>query len=122
MINVNVDDLCYILGENIAPHVWYMAMSNRCITRRNTLFEKIRRHNPNRPLIATDDRRADGSAPEHGERPDTCLTLPVDEATGGLGISRAFAHEAVVRGEIPCIHVGRRLLVAKVWVERMFDG
>ena len=122
MINVSVDDLRNILGENIAPHVGYMAKSNRCITRRNTLFEKIRRHNPNRPLIATDDRRADGSAPEHGERPDTCLTLAVEEATGGLGISRAFGYETVVRGEIPCVRSGGRILVANVGLERMLDG
>lgn len=39
--------------------------------------------------------------------------LTVEEAAQLLGISRAFAYEAVRRGEIPSIKIGRRLLVPK---------
>ena len=46
------------------------------------------------------------------------LTLTVEEAAALLGISRAFAYEAVTRGEIPSIRIGRRILVPKVALER----
>ena len=39
------------------------------------------------------------------------LTLTVDEAAVLLGIGRILAYEAVARGEIPSIRVGRRYLV-----------
>jgi excisionase family DNA binding protein len=43
----------------------------------------------------------------------TCLVYSVAEASRLLGISRAFAYELVARGELPVIHLGRRLLVPK---------
>lgn len=46
-------------------------------------------------------------------------TLTVEEAAVILGISRAFAYEAVARGEIPCIRIGRRILVPRVALERL---
>jgi excisionase family DNA binding protein len=46
----------------------------------------------------------------------------VEEATEELGISRAFGYETVVRGEIPCVRSGGRILVANVGLERMLDG
>ena len=39
-----------------------------------------------------------------------------------LGISRATACDAVSQGEIPCIRIGRRILIPKVALERMLDG
>lgn len=50
------------------------------------------------------------------------LTLTVEEAATLLGISRAFAYEAVGRGEIPSIRIGRRVLVPRVALERMVGG
>lgn len=47
------------------------------------------------------------------------LTLTVEEAGALLGISRAFAYEAVRRGEIPSIRIGRRVLVPKAALRRM---
>ena len=38
-------------------------------------------------------------------------TITVSEAADILGIGRSAAYEAVARGEIPAIRVGRRLLV-----------
>ena len=38
-------------------------------------------------------------------------TLSVEDAAGLLDISRASAYQGVKSGEIPCIRVGRRILV-----------
>ena len=45
------------------------------------------------------------------------LTLTVDETAKCLGIGRNSAYEAVARGEIPFIRVGKRLLVPKAALE-----
>ena len=50
------------------------------------------------------------------------LTLTVDEAATALGIGRGLAYEAVRRGEIPTIQLGRRLLVPRVALERLLAG
>lgn len=50
------------------------------------------------------------------------LTLTVEEAAESLGISRAFAYEAVARGEIPCIRIGRRVLIPRVGLTKMLEG
>ena len=49
-------------------------------------------------------------------------TLTVEEAAEMLGLSRAFAYEAVNRGEIPAIRIGRRILVPKVALERLLNS
>jgi excisionase family DNA binding protein len=59
---------------------------------------------------------------ESGKRPENCLTLTVEEAAEALGISRAFAYEAVARGAIPCIRIGRRILVPRIALERMLNA
>jgi excisionase family DNA binding protein len=41
------------------------------------------------------------------------LTLSVEEAAEARGISRALAYEAVQRGEIPSIRIGKRILIPK---------
>ena len=50
------------------------------------------------------------------------LTLTVTECAKRLGIGRNSAYEAVGRGEIPVIRVGKRLLVPKVALERLLSG
>jgi excisionase family DNA binding protein len=50
------------------------------------------------------------------------LTLTVEEAAAALGISRAFAYEAVRRGEIPSIKIGRRVLVPRAALTRMLGS
>jgi excisionase family DNA binding protein len=40
-------------------------------------------------------------------------TLSVEEAAVALGIGRTLAYEAVRRGEIPTVRIGRRLLVPR---------
>ena len=41
------------------------------------------------------------------------LTLSVEEAAAVLGISRALAYELVGRGELPCLRLGRRIVVPR---------
>lgn len=55
-------------------------------------------------------------------KPVERLTLTVEEAAESLGISRAFAYEAVARGEIPCIRIGRRVLIPKVALDRLLNA
>ena len=50
-----------------------------------------------------------GAATESPER----LTWTVEEAAVALGVSRAFAYDAVRRGEIPAIKIGRRILIPR---------
>jgi excisionase family DNA binding protein len=66
------------------------------------------------------ERRTVGPVIE--ERPPQRLTMTVEEAAVVLGISRATAYSAVSRGEIPCIRIGRRILIPKVALERLLDG
>lgn len=60
-----------------------------------------------------------GAAPPPGSER---LTLTVEEAATSLGLSRAFASEAVRRGEIPSIRIGRRVLVPRVALHRLVGG
>ena len=45
------------------------------------------------------------------------LTLSIDETAKCLGIGRNSAYEAIARGEIPVVKVGKRLLVPKAALE-----
>ena len=60
--------------------------------------------------------------PVPGEVEEKRLTLTVEEAAKVLGISRAFAYEAVRRGEVPSIRIGRRILVPKAALDRLLTG
>ena len=50
------------------------------------------------------------------------LTLTVDEVARYLGIGRNSAYEAIARGEIPAVKIGKRLLVPKVALEKLLSG
>lgn len=50
------------------------------------------------------------------------VTLRVTEVARMLGISRGSAYEAIQRGEIPHIRIGRRVLVSKKALDRFLDG
>ena len=47
------------------------------------------------------------------------LTLTVEETAKCLGIGRNSAYEAIARGEIPVIRIGKRLLVPKAALETL---
>jgi len=49
-------------------------------------------------------------------------TYTVAEAANLLGIGRNTAFEAIHRGEIPALRIGKRLLVPKAAFDRMLAG
>lgn len=49
----------------------------------------------------------------------TKLTVRVDEAAALLEIGRTLAYEAIRRGQIPCVRVGRRVLVPLAAIEKL---
>jgi excisionase family DNA binding protein len=48
-------------------------------------------------------------------------TMQVDELPKVLGISRASVYEAVKNGDIPSIHIGRRIVIPTAAVRRMLQ-
>ena len=50
------------------------------------------------------------------------LTLTVTEAAAVLGISRNACYEAVRTGQLPCLRIGKRLLIPKVQLEKLLQG
>ena len=48
-------------------------------------------------------------------------TYSIPEAAKFLGIGRNAAYEAVRKGQIPTIRIGRRLLVPKAALQRMLE-
>jgi excisionase family DNA binding protein len=53
---------------------------------------------------------------------DERRTVSVPEAAKVLGIGRHAAYEAVKRGEIAVIRLGRLLRVPLAWLERKLEG
>jgi excisionase family DNA binding protein len=51
-----------------------------------------------------------------------CKTVSVEEAGRILGYSRNTAYDAVQRGELPVIRLGRKIRVPKVALEQMLEG
>ena len=52
---------------------------------------------------------------------DQSLTMTVREAAAALSIGRGLAYEAVKRGEIPAIRVGRHLLIPRRALEKLLE-
>ena len=50
------------------------------------------------------------------------LVYTVEEAATLLGISRSFAYEAVQRGKIPSMRIGKRILVPKAALRRFLHA
>ena len=53
---------------------------------------------------------------------DQALTLSIPEAAKVLGISRYSAYEAVRRGDIPILKIGKLRRVPKAQLMRMIEG
>lgn len=49
------------------------------------------------------------------------LTMTIKEAAAALNISRSLAYEAARQGKIPCIRIGRRLLVSRKALEKLLE-
>jgi excisionase family DNA binding protein len=63
-----------------------------------------------------------GGASGAGPGGQARLTMTVEEAAVALGISRAFAYEAVTRNEIPHVRIGRRILIPRAALERLLGA
>lgn len=50
------------------------------------------------------------------------LVLNVNDVAKALGLSRNSIYEGVKRGEIPCIRIGKRLLIPRVALERLLSS
>jgi len=50
------------------------------------------------------------------------MTLTVEETAKRLGIGRNQAYEAIKRGELPAIRIGKRLLVPEAALDRMLNA
>jgi excisionase family DNA binding protein len=50
------------------------------------------------------------------------LTMTVEDAAAALGIGRTSAYAAIARGELPCIRIGRRVVVPRPAMERLLTG
>ncbi len=71
-------------------------------------------------IIRFEERESAGRMEGEGEdRPVQRLTYSVDEAAEALGISRASAYEAIRRGEIPHIKIGKRILIPRSFLESL---
>jgi hypothetical protein len=51
-----------------------------------------------------------------------CLTVSVNMAAAMLGLSRNAAYQGCQNGQIPCLRIGKRLLVPKIQLTRMLNG
>ena len=49
-------------------------------------------------------------------------TYTVEEAGEALGLSRNGAYDAVKRGDIISIRIGKRILIPRAALDRMIDG
>lgn len=49
------------------------------------------------------------------------LTYNVREAAKLLGLSINSAYQACLKGEIPCLKIGKRILISKMQLDRMFN-
>ena len=58
------------------------------------------------------------TAPSHPR----CATLTVEEAGEMLGLSRGLAYDAVGKGEIPSVRIGRRILIPRVALDRLLES
>src|SRR5689334_12172304 len=73
------------------------------------------------PEVSPDGRHPlPGSETEAPSAPPDVLTIA--EAARRLRIGRNSAYEAVRRGELPVVRIGRRLLVPRRALERLLDG
>jgi excisionase family DNA binding protein len=50
------------------------------------------------------------------------LTLTVAEAGQVLGVSRSYAYELVRQGQLPCMRLGRRIVVPVRALEALLDA
>ncbi len=52
----------------------------------------------------------------------TPLTMTVSEAAALIGLSESATYDAVGRGELPAVRIGRRILIKRIELLAMFPG
>ncbi len=67
-------------------------------------------------LVSTTHRRQ-----ERGINTKHELVFTVSEAREKLGISRGLIYEAIRRGEIPHLRIGKRIVIPRVALERLLE-
>ena len=50
------------------------------------------------------------------------LTLNVKEAAQALGLSRNSVYQACLKGEIPYLRIGKRIVIPRAQLARMLNG
>ena len=55
---------------------------------------------------------------ENNER----LTYTINQTSKILGLSRNATYLACLRGDIPCLRIGKRLIVPKVQLQKLLEG
>ena len=60
-----------------------------------------------------------GNQTEGASSTNDRLVLTVEEVAYLLNISRGLAHELVVRGELPAIRLGRRIVIPRAAMEEL---
>jgi len=101
-------------GELTVPETSALARLDRSGPATSSALAKLEQISPQSmgaTLSALEARGLVGRGPDaqDGRR----VVLSVTEAATVLGISRALAYELVGRGELPALHLGRRLVVPK---------
>ncbi len=59
---------------------------------------------------------------ERSTEPLNPRTYTIDQAAQLLGIGRNQCYEAAKRGDIPCIRLGRRMVIPRAAFDRLLDG
>ena len=53
---------------------------------------------------------------------DHRLTYTVEETAELIGVSLSATYKCIRRGELPCVHIGRRVLVPRLALETMLGN
>ena len=64
------------------------------------------------PAPATEPKHLDNSIPQQSS-PGTKMTVSVQEAAKMIGISKPKMYELIREGEIPSIHVGKKIVIPR---------
>jgi excisionase family DNA binding protein len=59
--------------------------------------------------------------PNHSHELPRRLTLTVEEAGQTLGVSRSYAYELVRQGALPCMRLGRRIVIPVRALDALID-
>jgi excisionase family DNA binding protein len=117
-------EIATLLGEVYTPEkcgVWMWAPQRQFDD--STAWSMIARGRVDEVIAAAEQLR-DGQNPDVKPKrePLDRKTYTVEEAADILGVSRSFAYEAVKRGDIPSMRIGRRWLVPKSAIDEWLEG